>query len=188
MTNKDIIVIGASYGGIDGMRVIVSGLPEGFPASVLLAQHMAPNAPGLLPQILMKAGPLPASFPADLDPLKPGHIYVAPPDHHLMLEPGLVRVRRGPKENRFRPAINALFRSAAHAYGSRIVGVVITGHLNDGAAGLRAVKDCGGIAIVQDPVEAIAPSMPQSALQNVDVDYCLPLGEIARLLVRLAPP
>jgi two-component system, chemotaxis family, protein-glutamate methylesterase/glutaminase len=185
MANKDIIVIGASYGGIDALRVIVSGLPVGFPASVLLVQHCSPTAPCILPQILMDAGPLPASFPADFDPLKPGHIYVAPPDYHLMLEPGLVRVTHGPKENHFRPAINVLFRSAARAYGSRIVGVVLTGYLYDGTAGLRAVKDHGGIAIVQDPEEAIASSMPHSVLQNVDVDYCLSLGEIAPLLTRL---
>ncbi len=188
MANKDIIVIGASYGGIDALRVIVSGLPAGFPASVLLVQHCGPTAPCILRQILMDAELLPASVPADFDLLRPGHIYVAPPDYHLLLEPGLVRVTRGPKENRFRPAINVLFRSAAHAYGSRIVGVVLTGYLYDGTAGLQAVKDRGGIAIVQDPVEAIASSMPYSVLQNVDVDYCLPLGEIALLLTRLAPP
>ncbi|HKQ74713.1 MAG TPA: chemotaxis protein CheB [Blastocatellia bacterium] len=186
MANKDIIVIGASHGGIEAMKEFVSGLPEGFHASVLLVQHSSSTAPGMLPRILMKAGPLPASFPADFEPLDPGHIYVAPPDYHMILERGLVRLTRGPKENHVRPAIDPLFRSAAYAYGPRVVGVVLTGLLNDGTAGLWAVKDRGGTAIVQDPEEAIAPSMPQSALQNVEVDYCLPLGDIAPLLARLA--
>ena len=186
MANKDIVVIGASYGGIEALKVLVSGLPEGFHASVFLVQHRRSTAPGLLPLILMKAGPLPASFPADFEPIERGHIYVAPPDYHMMLERGLVRLTRDPKENHVRPAIDALFRSAAYAYGPRVVGVVLTGLLNDGTAGLWVVKDRGGTAIVQDPKGAIAPSMPQSALQNVAVDYCLPLGEIAPLLAQLA--
>jgi two-component system chemotaxis response regulator CheB len=186
MANKDIIVIGASHGGIEAMKELVSGLPEGFHASVLLVQHSSSTAPGVLPRILMKAGPLPASFPADFEPLDLGHIYVAPPDYHMILERGLVRLTRDPKENHVRPAIDPLFRSAAFAYGPRVVGVVLTGLLNDGTAGLWAVKDRGGTAIVQDPEEAIAPSMPQSALQNVEVDYCLPLGDIALLLAHLA--
>jgi two-component system chemotaxis response regulator CheB len=167
---KDIVVIGASYGGIEALKMLVSGLPEGFPASVLIVQHTSPTAPGVLPHILMKAGPLPASLPADFTPLKPGHIYVAPPDYHLLLEPGIVRLTRDPKENHVRPAVDALFRSAAHSYGPRIVGVVLTGWLYDGTAGLQAVKDRGGLAIVQDPLEAIASSMPQSALRHVAVD------------------
>jgi two-component system, chemotaxis family, protein-glutamate methylesterase/glutaminase len=186
MANKDIVVIGASYGGIEALKVLVSGLPEGFHASVFLVQHRRSTAPGLLPLILMKAGPLPASFPADFEPIERGHIYVAPPDCHMMLERGLVRLTHDPKEKHVRPAIDALFRSAAYAYGPRVVGVVLTGLLNDGTAGLWAVKDRGGTAIVQDPKGAIAPSMPQSALQNVAVDYCLPLGEIAPLLAQLA--
>ena len=186
MANKDIVVIGASYGGVEAHKVLVSGLPKGFHASVFLVQHRTSTAPSLLPEILMKAGPLPASSPADFEPIERGHIYVAPPDYHMMLERGRVRLIRGPKENRARPAIDALFRSAAYAYGPRVVGVVLTGLLNDGTAGLWAVKDCGGTAIVQDPEEAIAPSMPQNALQNVAVDYCLPLSEIAPLLAQLA--
>jgi two-component system chemotaxis response regulator CheB len=161
-------------------------LPKGFHASVFLVQHRTSHAPSLLPEILMKAGPLPASSPADFEPIEQGHIYVAPPDCHMMLERGLVRLAHDPKEKHVRPAIDALFRSAAYAYGPRVVGVVLTGMLNDGTAGLWAVKDRGGTAIVQDPEGATAPSMPQSALQNVAVDYCLPLGEIAPLLAQLA--
>jgi two-component system, chemotaxis family, protein-glutamate methylesterase/glutaminase len=168
------------------MKKLVAGLPERFPATILLVQHMSPAAPGKLPQILTNAGPLPASFPADFEPLKSGHIYVAPPDHHLLLEKGHVRLTRGPKENRFRPSIDALFRSAAYAYGPRTVGVVLTGLLDDGTAGLWAVKDRGGTAIVQDPGEAVAPSMPQSAMQYVEVDHSLPISGIAPLLNELA--
>lgn len=186
MANKDIIVIGASFGGVEALKVLVSGLPKGFQASIFLVQHRTSHVPSLLSEILMKAGPLPASSPADFEPIERGHIYVAPPDYHMMLELGLVRLIRGPKENRVRPAIDALFRSAANAYGPRVVGVVLTGQLYDGTAGLRAVKDRGGTAIVQDPEGAIAPSMPQNALQNVPVDYCLPLSEIAPLLAQLA--
>jgi two-component system chemotaxis response regulator CheB len=134
----------------------------------------------------MNAGPLPASVPTDFEPLKSGHIYVAPPDNHLLLEQGYVRLTRGPKENRFRPSIDALFRSAAYAYGPRVVGVILTGMLDDGTAGLWSVKDRGGATVVQDPLEAAAPSMPQSAMQNVRVDHRLPLSGIAPLLKELA--
>jgi two-component system, chemotaxis family, protein-glutamate methylesterase/glutaminase len=186
MANKNIIVIGTSYGGVEAMKTLVGGLPEKFPATVLLVLHMSPRVPSLLPKLLSDAGPLPASFPTDVEPLKPGHIYVAPPDHHLLLEQDHVRLTRGPKENRFRPSIDALFRSAAYAYGPRVVGVVLTGYLDDGTAGLWAVKDRGGTAIVQDPNEAVAPSMPQSAMQNVKVDHRLPLSDIAPMLNELA--
>jgi two-component system, chemotaxis family, protein-glutamate methylesterase/glutaminase len=186
MANKNIIVIGASLGGIDAMKELVGGLPERFPATILFVQHVGPTATSLLPKILADAGPLPVSSPTDFEPLKSGHIYVAPPDHHLLLEQGYVRLTRGPKENRFRPSIDTLFRSAAYAYGPRVVGVVLTGMLDDGTAGLWAVKDRGGTSIVQDPKEATAPSMPQSAMQYVEVDYRLPLSGIAPLLTELA--
>jgi two-component system, chemotaxis family, protein-glutamate methylesterase/glutaminase len=186
MANKNIIVIGASYGGVEAMKELVGGLPERFPATIFFVQRLSPTAPSALPKILANAGPLPISFPADFEPLKSGHIYVAPPDHHLLIEQGHVRLTRGPKENGFRPSIDALFRSAAYAYGPRVVGVVLTGMLDDGTAGLRAVKDRGGTAIVQDPKEAAAPSMPQSAMQYVEVDYRLPLSGIAPMLNELA--
>jgi two-component system, chemotaxis family, protein-glutamate methylesterase/glutaminase len=186
MANKNIIVIGASMGGIEAMNTLAGGLPEKLPATILFVQHVSPTAPSLLPQILTKAGPLSASFPTDFEPLKSGHIYVAPPDHHMLLERGHVRLTRGPKENRFRPSIDALFRSAAYAYGPRAVGVVLTGLLDDGTAGLWAVKDRGGTTVVQDPKEAVAPSMPQSAIQHVEVDYRLSLSGIAPLLKQLA--
>lgn len=186
MANKDIIVIGASLGGIEVLKELVSGLPQNLPASVFIVQHIAPDGPGLLPHILAKAGPLPVSHPTDKEPIKRGHIYVAPPDYHLLVDKDFVRLTRGPKENRSRPSIDALFRAAAYSYGTRTIGVVLTGLLDDGMAGLWAVKDRGGLAIVQDPEDAYAPSMPTSALQNVEVDYCLRRGEIAPLLAHLS--
>jgi two-component system chemotaxis response regulator CheB len=140
----------------------------------------------MLPEILNRAGKLKAKHPNDGEPIKLGKIYIAPPDHHLLLESDRIRLTKGPKENRFRPAIDPLFRSAAYSYGSRVVGVVLTGALDDGTAGLWAIKDRGGIAVVQDPAEAEQPSMPASALANVQVDHCLPLSEIPPLLITLS--
>ena len=182
---KDIIVIGTSAGGLEALRVLVGGLPADFAASVFVVLHTSPHSPGLLPAILERAGRLPALNPQDRERIRPGRIYVAPPDHHLVIEPGLARVTRGPKENRFRPAIDPLFRSAAQVYGPRVIGVILTGYLDDGTAGLWAVKRLGGTAVVQDPEDALVDSMPLSALRYVNADHCLPLGEIAPLLVRL---
>jgi two-component system chemotaxis response regulator CheB len=182
---KDIIVVGASVGGIEALRTIAGGLPQDFPASVFVVVHTSPAAPGVLADILDRAGALPAAFAADGERLQPGRIYVAPPDRHLIIEPNRIRLTRGPKENRFRPAVDPLFRSAAQVYGPRVIGVILTGYLDDGTAGLWAVKQLGGTTIVQDPHEALAPSMPASAMRQVRVDHCLPIGEIAPLLVRL---
>jgi two-component system chemotaxis response regulator CheB len=147
---------------------------------------VAPSAPGYLAGILAKAGPLPVSFPADGEAIASGRIYVAPPDHHLLLEPGRMRVVRGPKENRHRPAVDPLFRSAAWAYGPRVVGVVLSGTLDDGAAGLWAIKSCGGVAVVQDPEDALFGEMPASAIACVRPDHAAPLEEIPLLLAELA--
>lgn len=187
MTKRDIIVIGASAGGIETLKGIVADLPADLPATIFVVLHTAPTGPGFLPQILARAGRLSATHARDREQIKRSHIYVAPPDHHLLVERGdYLRVTRGPKENRFRPAVDPLFRSAAHACGTRVMGVILTGYLDDGTAGLRAVKQLGGTAIVQDPLDAIVPSMPRNALRHVDVDYCLPASEIAALLARLA--
>ena len=186
MPLKDIVVVGTSSGGIEALKEIVAGLPADFGAALLVVLHTAPHSLGILPQILERAGPLPASNARDWEKIEPGRIYVAPPDHHLVVERGgYVRVTRGPKENRFRPAVDPLFRSAARAFGPRVVGVVLTGWLDDGTAGLWAVKERGGTAVVQNPEEAQAPSMPQSALRHVEVDHVVRLGEVAPLLVRL---
>jgi two-component system chemotaxis response regulator CheB len=182
---KDIIVIGASAGGIEALRALVGGLPPDFAASLFVVLHTSPESPGLLAAILDRFGKLPAVHATDGERIQQGRIYVAPPDRHLLVEPGVVRLTRGPKENRFRPAVDPLFRSAAQTYGPRVVGIILTGYLDDGTAGLWTVKQLGGTAIVQDPDDALVPFMPQNALAHVNVDYCLPVEEIAPLLVRL---
>lgn len=182
---KDIIVIGASSGGIDALRAIASGLPVDLEASVFVVLHIAPGSPAILDRIINNAGRMPAAIAEDHERIKRGRIYVAAPDHHLIVEPGAVRVTREPSETRFRPAIDPLFRSAAQAYGPRVIGVILTGGLDDGTAGLWAVKQLGGTAIVQDPRDAVADSMPRNAMRYVRIDYCVPLADIAPLLVRL---
>ena len=181
---RDIVVVGASLGGVQALQQFATDLPPAFPASVLVVQHIGAN-PSTLPALLSSAGPNPASHAKDGEPLKHGHIVVAPPDHHLLISAGKLKLSRGPKEHFSRPAVDILFRSAAIECGPRAIGVVLTGTLDDGTAGLRAIKQCGGIGIVQDPASAFAPSMPASALQNVQVDFCLPLEQIAKKLLSL---
>jgi two-component system chemotaxis response regulator CheB len=182
---RDIVVIGASAGGIEALKTIAGGLPKDFPASVFVVLHTAPQSPGILADILDRAGALPSTNAVDRERIEPGRIYVAPPDQHLIIEPNRVRLTRGPKENRFRPAVDPLFRSAAQVYGPRVIGVILTGNLDDGTAGLWAVKQLGGTSVVQDPEEALAPSMPTSAMRHARVDHCLHVADIAPLLVRL---
>ena len=182
---KDIVVVGASAGGIEALRVLVGKLPADLPASLFIVLHTSPDAPSMLADILDRSGRLPALTPTNGERIRPGTIYVAPPDRHLLIEPNRVRVTRGPKENRFRPAIDPLFRSAAQTYGPRVVGIILTGYLDDGTAGLWTVKQLGGTAVVQDPADALVPYMPLNAVTHVKVDYCLPLEEIAPVLVRL---
>lgn len=182
---RDVVVIGASAGGIEALKSLVAELPEGFPASICVVLHTSPEAPGILDAILRRAGRLPTRAVRAPERLRPGHVYVAVPDHHLVVEPSVVRGTRGPRENRFRPAVDPLFRSAAQTYGPRVIGVILTGGLDDGTAGLWAVKQLGGLAVVQDPADALVPSMPQSALGNVNVDHCVPLAAMPALLVRL---
>ncbi len=185
MPRRDILVIGASTGGFEALKTLVAGLPGDLAASVFVVMHLSPRQPGLLPQLLKRFSTLPIAHAVDDARIEPGHVYIAPPDHHLMLAPGKMRLTQGPKENRSRPAVDALFRSAALAYGPRVVGVVLTGHLDDGTAGLWAIKDQGGVAVVQDPGEAEAPSMPLSALKYVAVDHVWPLAEMADALAHL---
>jgi two-component system chemotaxis response regulator CheB len=182
----DIIVIGASSGGVETLARLVSGLPEDLPAAIFVVLHTSAHAPSALPRILARNGPLPAEHATDGAVISRGHIYVAPPDYHLLVERDRMRVVRGPRENRHRPAVDPLFRSAAQAYGRRAVGVVLTGALDDGTAGLFAIKMRGGIAIAQDPDDAYFPDMPASAIEYVKVDYVLPVAEIPEMLTQLA--
>jgi two-component system, chemotaxis family, protein-glutamate methylesterase/glutaminase len=186
LLRNDIVVIGASAGGIDAIRTILAALPPDFPGSIFIVVHTSPDAPGVLHTIFGRSSPLAVVVPENEERIVPGRVYVARPDHHLIIEPGRVRLTRGPKENRFRPAVDPLFRSAAQTYGPRVVGIILSGGLDDGTSGLWTVKQLGGTAIVQDPEEAWAPSMPQSAIHNVRVDHVLRVAEIAPLLERLA--
>ena len=186
MPGADIVVIGASAGGLEALRILVSGLPKDLQAAIFVVVHVSPAGPGLLPEILARAGPLPVAYGADEQRFEPGHIYVAPLDHHMLIEaPDRIRISRGPKENGFRPAIDPLFRSAALAFSPRVAGVILSGNLDDGTVGLAAIKRRGGIAIVQDPAEAANPSMPQSALRHVRVDHCIRIDKLAALLMDL---
>jgi two-component system chemotaxis response regulator CheB len=188
--NRDIIVIGASAGGIDALRTLLGGLPRELDASVFVTMHVAADSPGILPRMLQETCPLPVEHARDGEEIRRGRVYVAPPDRHLLVERDRVRVSHGPKENLCRPAIDPLFRSAASVFGPRVVGVVLTGRLDDGTAGLWAVKRRGGAALVQDPDEATYPSMPRSAIRYVEVDEVAPLAALGPLLARLAgePP
>lgn len=185
MKKPDIVVIGASAGGLEAFEKLVSQLPPDFPAAIFIVWHISPNHPSLLPQILGRVASLAVTHAVDQEPIKQGHVYIAPPDHHLLVERGVVRLSHGPKENRFRPAIDVLFRSAALAYGRRVIGIVLSGSLGDGAAGLYAIKERGGIAIVQDPSDARHPSMPRAAMKATPIDYCLPIAQMSDLLMQL---
>ena len=185
MQTKHLVVIGASAGGIEALRELVRRLPADFAAPIAVVLHSSPESPGVLHEILSRSGSLQAVNPHDGERLQAGRIYVAPPDFHLLIEPGRVRLSKGPRENRFRPAIDPLFRSAAQVFGPAAIGVVLTGNLDDGAAGLWAIKQLGGSAIVQDPEDALFPSMPQHAIRMVDVDLVLPLHEIPAALTTM---
>jgi two-component system chemotaxis response regulator CheB len=167
---RDLVVIGASAGGVEVLKRVVGGLPADLRAAVCIVLHIAPSGPSMLASILSRAGQLPCRSARDGDRLREGVILVAPPDHHLVIEDGHVRVTSGPRENGHRPAIDVLFRSAAAALDSRVVGVVLTGTRDDGSAGLAVIKASGGATIVQDPDEAMYRGMPASAIAHVAVD------------------
>lgn len=185
MAKKDIVVIGASAGGMDALQRLVGGLERGYRGAIFVVWHLSPGMRTILPDLLSRKGPLPAAHPQDGDPIEPGRIYIAPADHHMLVERGYIRVARGPKENRFRPAVDPLFRSAAYVYGARTVGVVLSGALDDGTSGLWTVKLRGGTTVVQDPADALHRSMPLNAMENVTIDYKLPAAAIGPLLARL---
>ncbi|HEY2798010.1 MAG TPA: chemotaxis protein CheB [Thermoanaerobaculia bacterium] len=186
MATRDVIVVGASAGGVAPLRRMAADLPHDLPASVFVVLHTTPGQPSALPQLLDRDGPLPAASAQDGQTIEPGRLYVAPPDLQLLLEPGRLRAVLGPTENRHRPSVDVLFRSAARAYGPRVVGVVLSGALDDGTAGLIAVKIQGGLAVVQDPAEAFCDGMPRSAMRYLDVDHVVPASSLGALLGRLA--
>jgi two-component system chemotaxis response regulator CheB len=182
----DIVVVGASAGGVEALVRLARGLPADLPAAVFVVLHITPDAESALPVILSRAGELPALHPADGQRIEPGYIYVAPPDRHLLIAGPRVHVVRGPRENGHRPAVDPLFRTAARTFGPRVIGVVLSGTLDDGTAGLSAIKTRGGVAIVQDPEEALFRGMPTSAIDNVAVDHVLGIDEIAARVASLA--
>ena len=186
MTSHDIIVIGTSAGGLAALQELVRELPRDLPAAILIVHHTAPLTPSILPSVLAQGSELEVELAADESEIHNGRIYIAPPDRHLRIVDGHLRLSQGPKENLNRPSVDTLFRSAALAFGSRVAAVVLTGTLDDGTAGLWAVKQLGGVTVIQDPNEAEYPDMPQSAGKYAQIDYCLPLTEIGPLLVRLA--
>ena len=182
-----IVVIGASAGGVETVSRLVHGLPGNFRGAIMIAMHFPWYGTSVLPRILERAGRLAAAHAENGEEILAGHIYVAPPDRHLIVMRRSVRLSRGPRENGNRPAIDAMFRSAALAHDSRVIGVVLTGNLDDGTAGLVAIKRRGGIVIVQKPQDALFSSMPQSAIDHVPhIDYVLPLSQIPERLTELA--
>ena len=185
MEKKNVIVIGASAGGLEVLKRLFSGFREGIDAAVFIVWHIPPDVFGILPQILSRHSNMTIANAVDNEPIVFNRVYVAPPDYHMMIERGRVRLVRGPKENRFRPAIDPLFRSAAYSYGSRVIGIILSGALDDGTAGLWAIKQFGGTSIVQDPQESEVPGMPESALRSVKVDYKLTVREMIEVLQRL---
>jgi two-component system chemotaxis response regulator CheB len=181
----DIIAIGGSMGAMSALRTILPSLPRDLPAAILVVVHLEPRRPTTLDKLLGAVSALPVELAENMAKIERGRVYVAPPDHHLLVGDEHLRLTRGATENRHRPAVDPLFRTAAHVYGPRVVGVVLTGGLDCGAAGLAAIKRQGGVAIVQDPDEAECPDMPRSALLSTDVDAVLRLEDIAPRLVEL---
>jgi two-component system chemotaxis response regulator CheB len=175
---RDIVVIGASAGGVEALGTFVSGLPAELPAAVFVVLHVLPGGASALPRILARRSRLPVAAATDGEPIERGRIYVAPPDHHLLVDADRVQLTRGPLEKGHRPAVDPLFRSAAQAHGGRVIAAVLSGALDDGAAGLRTVAEAGGATLVQDPAEALYPSMPQSALRKVPGTRVVPISEM----------
>lgn len=182
MKRRNIVVIGASAGGVSALQKLFAQLSGSLEASFFVVLHLAPQSHSVLAELLNRAGPLEAKTAVDGEPIQPSKIYVAPPDAHLLVKSGYVHLHKGPRENRHRPAIDPLFRSAAVAYNSQVVGIVLTGLLDDGTSGLLAIKRCGGIAIAQHLADAEYPDMPQSAILTGQVDHQVPIQQMGALI------
>jgi two-component system chemotaxis response regulator CheB len=185
MAGRDIILIGASAGGVEALKALVRGLSADLPAAVFVVLHVTAEGPSHLPEILTRSGPLPAAHARDGERVHHGCIYIAPPDYHMLLNNGAVCLSHGARENHARPAIDPLFRSAAAAFGPRVVGVILSGALYDGTAGLVALRRSGGVAVVQDPADALVDSMPSSALAVAGADYVVPAAGMGAVLTNL---
>lgn len=183
--HRDLVVMGASAGGVEVLTRVVKGLPTDLRAAICIVLHVAPGSPSMLAHILGRAGPLPCRAARDGERLRQGVVLVAPPDHHLVIESGHVGLTAGPRENGHRPSIDVLFRSAAAALDSRVVGVVLSGTRDDGSAGLAAIKASGGATIVQDPKDAMYAGMPASAIANVAVDAIVPSELVASTIAAM---
>lgn len=185
MTGHDLVAVGGSAGSLSVLRTIIPALPADLPAAVLVTMHLSATGGGAIVEQLDAVSALRVVVAVDGQPIEPGSVYVAPGDHHLLAMQGVIRLGRGPRENMVRPAIDPMFRSAALSYGSRAIGVVLSGHLNDGASGLFAIKQRGGLAVVQQPLDAEVPSMPQAALEAVDPDRVVRAANLAAALCDL---
>ena len=185
MQTRDIIVVGASAGGVTALKDFVKNLPKDFKGSVFVVLHIPAYSESELPAILSYTGPLEAKHPKDGEKIEKGKIYVAPNDHHMILEKNRVMIKKGPKENRFRPAIDALFRSAAYVYGARVIGIILSGVLNDGVSGIWTIKRLGGIAIIQEPADAEQPQMPLNVMEYVQPDYIVAASDMAPIVCGL---
>lgn len=185
--NKHIVVVGTSAGGMRALIALIEQLPKDFPVPLLIVQHISSDATGdALLNELNKIGKLKCLHATQGEKIKAGHIYLAPTDNHLMIEKnGSLLVTKGAQENRSRPAIDPLFRSAATSFGNRTIGILLTGYLDDGTSGLISIQRCGGICIIQDPADADYPDMPKNALNQIKPDYCIPIAEMGGILSAL---
>jgi two-component system chemotaxis response regulator CheB len=180
--HRDVVAIGASAGGVEALRALAGGLPPDYPGAVLMVLHVPRDGPTALPAIISRSGPLPAELAVDGEELRRGRIYVAPNDRHLLVIDGHLRLSRGPTENGHRPAIDPLFRSVARFCTARAIGVVLSGARDDGAAGLAMIAAHGGTTVVQDPADALYPSMPRAAIEHVRPDHLVPAAKLGGLL------